>query len=44
MLNELAVGFHTNVKPGAKTEIRSIYVPILHTNFILLSEGLLVVS
>lgn len=44
MLNELPVGFHTNVKPGTKTETRSIYIPMLHTNFTLLSAVLLVVA
>lgn len=44
MLSELTVGFHTNFKPGTKTEMRSIYVPILHTNFTLLSEVLLVAA
>lgn len=44
MLNKLAVSFHANVKSGTKTEMRSIYIPILHTNFTLFSEVVLVVA
>lgn len=44
MLNKLAMGFHANVKSGTKTEMRRICILILHTNFILFSEVLLVVA
>lgn len=31
-----------NVKTGTETEMKSIYIPILHKNFTLLSEVLFV--
>lgn len=44
MLNECTVGFHMNLKLGTKAEMRSICMPILHTNFSPLSEVSLVVA